>query len=292
MGELLRRFSYPLTYIFLVSFCVIGVSSGQRPGDLGIASRLLLSLTLPLERLVTFPVREGRQLWEDYVALVGVREENDALRTRIAELEDQRLQYEEAIVSAERFQRLAEFRARNRVQMVPANVVAQDLSRYFRSVIIDQGAASGLAAGMPVLTDSGVVGVVVGTTLGAAKVLLVIDPQSRIDGYVQRSRARGTVRGRSHESCDFEYVLRDEDVQVGDLVLTSGLGAVYPKGLVIGEVERVERRPYGLFQRAVIRPAVDFRKLEEVFVILDRRAVPDEDEFLADSDGLWPEAGP
>ena len=123
----------------------------------------------------------------------------------------------------------------------------------------------------------------------ASKVLLVIDPQSRVDGYVQRTRARGTVRGRATEEAEFEYVLREEDVQPGDLVLTSGLGGVYPKGLVVGRVARVRRKPYGLFQRAVVEPAVDFRKLEEVFVILDRRELPPDEQFVTDSADLWPE---
>ncbi len=290
MGELLRRFSYPLTYLFLLSLCVIGISSGQATQDLGVASRLLFAIALPLERAIAFPVRETRRHWSDYVALVGLRQENKALRARVAELVEQRLQYEEAIVSSERFQRLADFRARNPVEMIPANVVAQDLSPYFRSVVIDQGSSSGIGPGMPVLTDSGVVGVVVGATPGAAKVLLVIDPQSRVDGYIQRTRARGTVRGGAKEGCEFEYVLREEDLRPDDKVLTSGLGAVYPKGLLIGSVERVEREPYGLFQRAVIKPAVDFRKIEEVFVVLDRRELPLDDAFISDADELWPEA--
>ena len=291
MAELLRRFSYPITYVFLAAFCVIGISSGREQGDLGIGPRVLFSLTVPLERVVSFPVREVRTLWKDYFALVQVRHENADLRQRIANLEEQNLQYEEAIVSSERFQRLAAFRTRNEVQMVPANVVAQDLSPYFRSVVIDQGSSAQITPGMPVLTDSGVVGVISGTTGSAAKVLLVTDPQSRVAGYVQRSRARGTVRGLSRDDCDFEYVLREEDVQPGDLVLTSGLGDVYPKGLVIGHVGPVERRPYGLFQRASIEPAVDFHRLEEVFVILDKRKVPRDAEFVAESEELWPEVG-
>ena len=174
--------------------------------------------------------------------------------------------------------------------MVPANVVAHDLSSWFRSIIIDQGSTSGIRAGMPVITDSGVVGVVAGTTPRAAKVLLIVDAQSRVDAYVQRSRARGAVRGSSASDCAFEYVLRDDDVRQGDQLLTSGLGAVYPKGLVIGRITSVERQPYGLFQRARIEPAVDFRQLEEVFVILESRELPDETEFSGDDQRLWPAA--
>ena len=290
MSDLLRRLSYSLTYLTLVSLCAVGMLAHRGPAELGLARRLVLSATLPLQRVVTFPVREGARLWNDYVGLIHVRKENERLRGRVGDLELENLQYREAIVSSERFQRLSGFRAKREVPMVPANVVAEDLSPWFQAVIIDQGSASGIGPGMPVITDSGVVGVVVGTTPGASKVLLILDPQSRVDVYIQRTRARGSVRGRSQQDCELAYVLREEDVRPGDLVLTSGLAAVYPKGLVVGKVSRVERLPYGLFQHAELQPAVDFRKLEEVFVILERRHLPADEEFSDDAEGLWPEA--
>ena len=290
MSDLLRRLSYSLTYLTLVSLCAVGMLSHRGPAELGLARRLVLSATLPLQRVVTFPVREAARLWNDYMGLIHVRKENEQLRGRVGDLELENLQYREAIVSSERFQRLSGFRAKREPPMVPANVVAEDLSPWFQAVIIDQGPARGIGPGMPVITDSGVVGVVVGTTPGASKVLLILDPQSRVDVYIKRTRARGSVRGRSQQDCELAYVLREEDVRPGDLVLTSGLAAVYPKGLVVGEVSRVERLPHGLFQHAELQPAVDFRKLEEVFVILERRQLPADEEFSDDAEGLWPEA--
>lgn len=103
--------------------------------------------------------------------------------------------------------------------------------------------------------------------------------------------AQGTVQGRAEPLADFEYVQRDEQVEAGDLLLTSGLGAVYPKGLVVGRVASVVRRPYGLFQRAQVEPAVDFQQLEEVFVVLELRELPDESEFSTSHEGLWTRGG-
>ncbi len=292
MSDLLNRFRYPLTYLLLLALCVISLASRNGPVELGLGSRLLLRLTLPLAEMVTLPVRQARGLWGEYVAVLGVREENETLRKTISSLEEENLRFREAIVASERFESLAEFQERHEVPMVPANVVAQDLSRWFQSVVIDQGSSSGVRAGMPVITGSGVVGVVAGTTPGAAEVLLVIDLQSRVDAYVQRSRARGTVRGRSEEPCEFDYVLREDDVRQGDQLLTSGLGGVYPKGLVVGTVADVERKPYGLFQTVRVTPAVDFRKLEEVFVILEQRELPADEAFSAEESDLWgPEEG-
>jgi len=171
--------------------------------------------------------------------------------------------------------------------MLPANVAAQDLSAWFQSIIIDQGGDAGIQPGMAVVNEEGVVGVILGTTPGASKVLLIVDSQSSVDGYVQRSRARGTLHGSSERGCSFEYVLRDQDVEVGDLLLTSGLGAIYPKGLPIGRVRSVDRKPYGLFQLAEVEPMVDFRQLEEVFVILDRPQLPEAEAFATDEESLW-----
>ena len=290
MNELFRRFHYVLTYLFLALLCVIAMTSQKRPAGLGVGSQLLVELTLPLQQMVTLPVRELRALWGDYISLVHVREQNEQLRSELARVKEENLQYREAIVASERFQRLSGFRAQHEVPMVPANVVAQDLSAWFQSVVIDRGSTSGIRPGMPVITDSGVVGVVSGTTPRAAKVLLISDPQSRVDAYVQRTRARGTVRGAADHDCDFEHVLREEDVQPGDLLLTSGLGAVYPKGLVVGTVSSVKKRPWGLFQVVGIEPAVDFRQLEEVFVILEQRDLPEDEEFATTDEGLWIEA--
>lgn len=292
MSDLLNRFRYPLTYLLLFSLCVISMASRKGPVDLGLGSRLLLRLTVPLSEMVTLPVRQGRAIWRDYVALLDVREDNEALREQIERLEEETLKYREAVISSERFQRLAAFQERREVPMVAANVIAQDLSRWFHSVMIDQGADAGVRAGMPVISGSGVVGIVAGTTPGASKVLLVIDLQSRVDAYVQRSRARGTVRGRSEEDCEFDYVLREADVVEGDQLLTSGLGSVYPKGLVVGYVSQVERKSYGLFQTVRVVPAVDFRKLEEVFVILEERKLPADSEFSARDGEMWEQEEP
>ena len=287
MGEILRRFRYPLTYLLLASLCVLGMVSAHGPRQMGVASRALIAITLPLQRMVTVPVDEARGWWDGLVELVQVREQNDSLRQRIARLEEENLQYREAIVSSERFQRLAGFRSSHDVPMVPANVVHEDLSTWFQSVIIDQGTTAGIRPGMPVINDMGVVGIISGTTPTNAKVLLLTDPQSHVDAYVQRSRARGRVRGDAARAATLDNVLREEDVQVGDLLLTSGLGAVFPKGLVIGHVSEVERQPYGLFQVARVAPAVDFARLEEIFVILERRDLPDGDAYETDDESLW-----
>ena len=125
---------------------------------------------------------------------------------------------------------------------------------------------------MPVISEDGLVGLVRATSGRGAKAALLLDRQSAVDGTIQRSRARGMVRGRGTDALEFEFVARGHDVRVGDLVITSGLGGVYPKGLRIGVVGSIEEAGTQLMLKATLQPAVDFHRLEHAFVMLRRGA--------------------
>jgi rod shape-determining protein MreC len=176
--------------------------------------------------------------------------------------------------------------------MLPAELVGLDVSAWFRSALIDHGRSSGVRAGMPVVSAEGygLVGLVTTTSRGAAKIMLLLDRQSAIDGIVQRSRARGVVRG-GKDALEFEFEARGGDVQIGDAIITSGLGGVYPKGFRIGEVVAVSDPGSKLLQTATVQPAVDFGRLEQVYVMLRRS--PTMELLYATGDGDAPDpAGP
>jgi rod shape-determining protein MreC len=121
---------------------------------------------------------------------------------------------------------------------------------------------------MAVVNASGVVGRLVAVSQHYAKVLLIIDQNSAVDGMIQRSREKGIVKGLTEKICKLDYVVKTGDVVVGDTVITSGMGRVFPKGLPVGEVREVTSSPGELFKDIKIRPMVDFSKLEELLVIL------------------------
>ncbi len=290
MSELLGRFRFPLTYLLLAMACVIALSSPPSPsaGRLGPGSRLLVEVAVPLERMATLPVEQVERWWRDYVDLRGVRRRNQELVQELSRMREENLQYREAIVASERFERLHAFNESQDLEsMVPADVIAQDLSPWFRAILINRGSAAGIRPGMPAITDSGLVGLVIGTTPRNGKILLLTDPQSRVDVFIQRSRARGTLQGDAEGGCELKNVLREADVELGDLVLSSGQDGIFPKGLIVGRVTEVEREPFGLFQTVKLAPAADLEGLEEVFVILARRQLPKPDEFQGDDPSLW-----
>lgn len=230
----------------------------------------LLDAAVPVQKAMALPADLLRGAWDDYVALVGVHEENESLRRQLAGLREENLQLREALVASGRLERIAAMRDQFEVPMLPAELVASDVSPWFRSVLLDRGRSAGVRSGMPVVSEEGLVGLVTATSRNAAKTMLLLDRQVAIDGTVQRSRTRGTVRGRGDEELEFEFVAREGDVQVGDVVISSGLDGVYPKGLRLGDV--VEVRPAGsrLLRTALLAPAVDFGRLEQAFVMLRR----------------------
>ncbi len=287
LRALIERLRVPLLLLLLVALALLAIASDRRAlarGDResGWWRGVLLELAAPVQKALTAPVDGTRNAWSHYVALRGVRQENERLRERLAQLEEENLQFREALVEGGRLRTIADMRRDVEVPMRPAQVVGMDVSPWFHSVLVDRGRSDGVRAGMPVVTEDGVVGVITATSPNAARTLLLLDAQSSVDGIVQRSRARGIVRGTGGDGLEFEFFVRGDDVQVGDLVITSGFGGVHPKGSRIGEVVAVHADPTAFAHRAVLRPAVDFGRLEQVFVLLWRGPALD---LLYDGEG-------
>src|SRR5215472_15457672 len=275
MRDLLYRFRVPLLFVALVALTTATMLADRRSlpagaRDLPLISGVLLDVAVPVQAALSAPFDFARSLFRRYVALTDMRTENERLRSRLAQLEEENLQYREALVASDRLERIDKMRGETDLPMLPAEVASRELSPWYRSLLIDRGRSNDVHAGMPAVTEDGVVGLVTAASPHAARVMLLLDRQSAVDGMVQRSRARGIVRGIGTEELEFEYTAGSGDVQVGDTVMTSGLGGVYPKGLRIGEVVSATSEGSRLLQRARVRPAADFGRLEQLFVVLWR----------------------
>lgn len=204
--------------------------------------------------------------WGGYVDLRGVRDENHRLS---ADLARARIELQQATALAQRtrdLQVLLELRGRAEVETTAAEVIAAAATPDFRTVTIGKGASDGLRPDMAVIAPAGVVGRVIVPSARAAKVQLLIDRNAAAGALVERSRAQGVVLGGGSDRLALEYLSGSADIVEGDTVLTSGIDGIYPKGFVIGTVERVERSGGAL--TAIVDPAVDFSRLEEVLVVL------------------------
>ncbi len=280
MPDFWKRLGAPIVFVALVMLTTITMVSdrGSRAAggrDLPWWQGVLLDVTVPIQKAIAAPMNGFGRFWEGYLNVLDVHEVNAGLRARITSLEEENLQFREALVASRHLQQIAEMRDEFDIPMLPTEVVGLDVSPWFRSVLVDRGTSHGVKAGNPVITKDGVVGLVTATAPHAAKTMLLVDRQSAIDAIVQRSRGRGTVRGRGTAELEFEFVVRGGDVEVGDIVITSGLGGVYPKGLRIGEITAVSDPGGRLVQVATLRPAVDFGRLEQVFVMLRRSPTMD-----------------
>jgi len=214
--------------------------------------RLLVEITAPLQRVFTWGVNAIEDFWLNYFYLVDVRQENKELKRQIQQLMLENSRYRELLSTYVRLQTLLKFKQTFREPVIAARVIGRDPSGWFRSVIVDKGEKDGISVDMPVVNALG-------------------DQNSSVDCLIQRSRDRGIVKGLSTELCKVAYLVKSSDVSLGDQVVTSGLGGVFPKGLPLGQVVRVVDKPEELFKEVDMKPVVNFSKLEEVLIILHRR---------------------
>ena len=220
-----------------------------------------------LQRLMTGGLTGAQDLWTGYIDLRHVGEENAALKQELQALQI-RLQEERAMAQrTQDLRQLLELRQRAELETTAAEIIAAGASPEFRTVTIDKGSSDGLAADMAVISPGGVVGRVILSSPRAAKVQLLVDHNAAAGAVVERSRAQGVVVGVGADGLRMDYVPGTADVKPGDLVVTSGIDGIYPKGFVIGTVETVERG-LGSYHQIKIRPAVDFSRIEEVLVVL------------------------
>uniref|UniRef100_C6E6G8 Cell shape-determining protein MreC n=1 Tax=Geobacter sp. (strain M21) TaxID=443144 RepID=C6E6G8_GEOSM len=230
--------------------------------------RTVMTLTAPVAGSVAFLSGSIGDVWKNYVDLIEVRRENIELRRSVKRLNERIVANYEAVVENQRLRALLELKASVAIPSIAVSVIGEDSSAWFKTLVVDHGSDDGLAEGLPVVAAGGVVGRVIKVAPQSSRVLLLTDHASAIAAIVQRSRARGVVRGAGGGRCSLEFTVKDEDVKVGDSVISSGIGGVFPKGLPIGEVTMVKKGEYGVFQTIEVRPTVNIGKLEEMLVLV------------------------
>jgi rod shape-determining protein MreC len=218
-----------------------------------------------VQRGATRMIGGVRTSWDDYLALQSVRSDNEQLRREVAQLQVALQQQRALAQQSQTLVDLLELRETTKLDTVAAGVIAGSASPDFRTLTIDKGSSDGLRPDMAVIAPAGVVGRIITPSARAAKVQLLIDRNAAAGANVDRSRAQGVVEGTGG-SLRLNYVSGTADVQKGDVVSTSGIDGIYPKGFVIGQIESVERVAGG-FGAIVIRPAVDFSSIEAVLVV-------------------------
>jgi rod shape-determining protein MreC len=262
------RYRTPLLLVLtlLLVFTVLSLSLKSSPA-LRKVQGLVVSMTAPGLEGLEYVGRSAKQLWLGYFYLVGVQRQNAELQRQLEEFKQREVHFQEAEQALTRLENLLDLKRQVALPVIGARVIAYDPTLWSRAAIINQGTAQGVKEGLPVLAPEGIVGRIVGVYPEYSKVMLIVDRKSSADAMVQRTRIRGMLRGKGGNRCSLEFVPKSADVQVGDLVLASGLVGLYPKGLVFGKVTAANKKNPGVFQEIEVSPHVDLSTLEEVLVV-------------------------
>jgi rod shape-determining protein MreC len=263
--------SRPALLVLLIFLTLSGMALNEL-GYLKPLERWTLRLLVSPQRTMDSMTDGLGGLFATLRELGTLRQENEALRQLANQLMIENVQLKEAEAENEDLRRLLQFARSNphqdsRAAEVIGRVIGRDPSSFLSYLTIDVGSEQGIKQGMPVVTDEGLAGRTAEVGFTSSKVLLVIDARSSVNALVQRSRASGVVEGVLGGGLVMKYISQDQSVSVGDVILTSGLGSNFPKGLVIGQVVAVHQQDIEMFQQAQVRPTVDLGRLERVLVI-------------------------
>ncbi|VAX25331.1 Rod shape-determining protein MreC [hydrothermal vent metagenome] len=268
MGGFFKRYQNLLILAALVVLTLsILLSNLREKSSLNAVERVVIAVLSPFQDIVGWSVGKASLAWENYLHLVDVKKENAKLGRSL-----DRLVFENGLLTErlKHFERLESLLSFPKVSMIPfeaARIIGRDTLGRVKLLIINKGAGDGLAEGMPVITHRGLVGRVVRVSGSASKALMITDVRSAVDAVVQETRGQLVASGSNLPTLEVRYLSVGADVTEGERVISSGLGGVFPKGLLVGSLTNIKKEGDSLFLSARLEPAVDLDRIEEVLVL-------------------------
>lgn len=271
-------FSKVRVLILIMILLVVGLLllASMIGGRFGTPHQVTLDFIGPLQSAVSRTISGIDILKNDYIALWNVRAENKRLQALVDKYLTELGEYREGYSTYLHLEELLDFKDKLQFQPLAARVVGKEPAYWYQTIIVDRGRKDDVLKGMVALAPNGVIGQVIHTGEHYSKILLANAPSSAIDAMIQKSRVRGILKGAGEKGYVLHYVLRNADVEVGDHIVTAGIGGVFPAGIPLGKVSRIHQKRRGMFQEIEVQPHVDFQKLENVFIDpTDRREILD-----------------
>ncbi len=274
------RKGWAMAFVVVSLFCIIFFAARGR-FQAPVSSQSVSLVLSPFQQGVSWISDELRHVTEAVWEMATLYEQNKMLRNEVEQLRGINLQANEALAENERLRNMIGYKqSAHQFDMVAARVIGRESDTWSRMIVIDRGTMSGIANDMPVVTPQGLVGRVVEAGLNSSKVQLILDPRSSVGTIVQRAQSRvtGIVQGDMDNPTmpQMVNIPKNADVVEGDVIVTSGFGGVYPKGIIVGLVSSLKNDAGGLLKIGVLEAAVDFQKLEDVLVITASREAPPE----------------
>lgn len=262
----------PSLKTIILALIAIGLVALALGGYFTSVSRIALNPVVALQTWISTRFQAIQDLIQSPSDVNQLRQENTLLEAEVARLQAQVIDLQQQVREVQMLSTLLGFvRANPENEYVSAAVIGVDTSPFLRYVIINRGSDDGLRRGMPVVTHQGLVGRISSVLPNAARVQLITDSGSRINVQLQKSGDEASLYGSLTGDISLQSIPQDAKVEVGDVIITSGLGGDYPSDLIVGQVSGVRRRPSELFQTASVQPVVDFEALEVVLVISNFR---------------------
>ena len=271
---------WALLFVLVSIFCLIFFAAKGRV-QLPVSSQTVSMVLSPFQQFVSWVGGGMNYVTSNIWEIATVHEQNKMLRNEVNQLRVQNLQASEFAAENVRLRELLGYKqAATQFDMVAARVIGRESATWSSMIVINKGFADGIQEDMPVVTEKGLVGRVVEAGPKSSKVQLILDPRSSVGTLVQRAQSRvaGIVEGQMDNPTmpRMVNIPKNADVLEGDVIVTSGFGGIFPKGLVIGTVSTIKNDPGGLLKIAVLEPSVDFQKLEDVLIITASREAPPE----------------
>lgn len=274
---MLRIFKSKLFLLILATVIIlIGIGiSASRGGRTGWASNLINTAFSPFQKFFTFTgqrIESGLSFLKDIKA---VKEENEILRKQVEQLTNENANLKSYGDKIQELRKVLNLKDRfSDYESIGANIIATDMGNWFNVFTIDRGSKDGIGVNYPVISGNGLVGCVVSVDPFTSKIVTITDMDSTVYGRILKTgdlvRVRGDLSLKDQGLCVMDHIDVNVDVAYGDIIETSGLGGIYPKGIVIGKVKQVMQAENELYRYAIIEPAVDFKKLEEVVVLINK----------------------
>lgn len=237
-------------------------------GALGLLKDTGFLVLKPINHTVRNTINHLTKYYQVFIETESIYENNLQLEQENQELSHESAVLKEKLTAYERIAKMVQFKEYYNYEMIPAQVIGREPGNWFHSVVIDMGSKDGIEIDMGVATHKGLVGKVIQVGRNTSEVLLIIDQGCSVGAMAQRPREVGVIKGGTESTyCYLDYVAHDADVQLNDIVVTSGMGSTIPKGIIIGRIVVIRKEKHDLFQRILIKPEVDFNKLEEVFIV-------------------------
>lgn len=260
-----HKYIYLFVILCLISIYLLAFGKGR-----SLVYKSLIDFFSPIEKSASIANFKISKIYQDINSYIWLKSQNDKLKEEVKLLRANDEILRELELENGRLKKMLDFKKETQYKLVASSVIGREPTNLFYGCIIDKGTDSGIRKNMVVITNEGLVGKIIFATSMTAKVMFIIDPNNKVSAIDQNTRSFGILTGTGKDYCLLKYLSIDDEIILGDKILTSGEGGVYPKGISIGRISKLRRSPDGSSWYIEVRPYVDFSKLEEIFVAIPK----------------------